>query len=263
MRGYTVLRLGDRLPTVGVLQKLLNSAGATLKPDCDFGVRTEAALRAFQDAEGIPEEGVVGAQTWQRLAGPQTLPIIDCVDVFDQGLYEHQAQRVLQANSEPIFLGGMSNGLAQVASELANQRDLFLLRFVGHGCPGVQGISIGLGGWIEQRPGGGHPMVHFFKGEHSRVKGDAVQRAGWAGLRRIFGPYASVELHGCHVGAGAVGHRLLETVAHTLGVPATASTVSQHQALDFDGPTVTVWPPGMSPSRWAASLPDFVGRSAL
>ncbi|MFL5296089.1 MAG: peptidoglycan-binding protein [Phenylobacterium sp.] len=260
MLGYTVLRRGDRLPTVGVLQKLLNSTGAALRPDCTFGAQTESALRAFQDARGIPEEGVVGARTWERLAGSRTLPIVDCVDVFDEGLYKHQAQVVLQTNTKPLFIGGMSNGLAQVEADLGHQRDLFLLRFIGHGCPGVQGLGIGLGGWIEPRPGG-KPLIHFFKGERSRVKGSAARRAGWDGLTRIFGPYASVELHGCHVGAGKVGHQLLASLAKVLRVPVTASSASQHQAVGFDGPTITVWPPGMTASRWAASLPDFIGRS--
>ena len=259
MASYTVLRKGDVLPTVAVLQALLNRAGAALKVDCDFGRLTAEALAAFQQNRSIEEWGVVGAETWRRLSWGESLPIADCIDVFDQTLYERQAQVVVQTGSEPLFMGGMSNGLAQAAVDLASLRGVFLLRFIGHGCPGVQGLGIGKGGWIEYKDD--KEIRHIFAGERSRLQPGTARGQGWIGLRGVFGPYASVELHGCHVAAGHTGRRFVSDLANLLNVPVTAAEESQHQAVRFDGPTFTGWPLGTSRSSWCQGLPAPPGRS--
>lgn len=80
---YTYLSVGDNLPTVGILQKLLNRAGAKLNPDGVFGPKTLAAVRQFQRSKGLTPDGIVGKDTWPRLTEGLDLPIVDCVDVFD------------------------------------------------------------------------------------------------------------------------------------------------------------------------------------
>ena len=37
--------------------------------DGSFGDKTEAAVKAFQKAEGLDADGLVGEKTWARLAG--------------------------------------------------------------------------------------------------------------------------------------------------------------------------------------------------
>jgi hypothetical protein len=52
------------------LQEMLKGYGyykATI--DGDFGYKTEAAVKAFQKAEGLTVDGIVGEATWSRLAG--------------------------------------------------------------------------------------------------------------------------------------------------------------------------------------------------
>lgn len=61
------LRLGDSSVVVVTLQFLLLHHGANLEPDVDFTAQTEAAVRDFQQANGLPVDGVVGRQTWSAL----------------------------------------------------------------------------------------------------------------------------------------------------------------------------------------------------
>jgi hypothetical protein len=58
-----VLRKGDSGPAVAEVETALNAAGHAIEVDGSFGEGTEAAVRAFQVARGIAEDGVVGAFT--------------------------------------------------------------------------------------------------------------------------------------------------------------------------------------------------------
>lgn len=73
----SMLRLGDRGPEVIFLQHVLYQHGYLHRtPDGNFDRDTEAAVRAFQTAEGIVVDGIVGPQTWSALARAR-------VDFFD------------------------------------------------------------------------------------------------------------------------------------------------------------------------------------
>ena len=119
MANYTLLREGDRLPTVGVLQKLLNRTGARLAVDGVFGPTTRAAVRNFQRSRGLKPDGVVGEATWSRLVFSDQLPIFDCVDVFDPDLYAGDARNIIETGGRPLLLGGMSRGVLQAATDIA------------------------------------------------------------------------------------------------------------------------------------------------
>ncbi len=62
-----LLREGASGAEVVRLQTLLNAKGATLVIDGDFGNATKMAVRVFQNAKGLVEDGVVGQQTWTAL----------------------------------------------------------------------------------------------------------------------------------------------------------------------------------------------------
>ncbi|HEU4867073.1 MAG TPA: peptidoglycan-binding protein [Actinomycetota bacterium] len=64
---WPVKQLGDQDQAVRSLQHLLNFHGATLEPDGVFGEATQAAVKEFQTAHALPEDGVVDASTWQAL----------------------------------------------------------------------------------------------------------------------------------------------------------------------------------------------------
>ncbi|MEE1200747.1 MAG: peptidoglycan-binding protein [Christensenellales bacterium] len=62
------LRRGNQGDEVADLQTILNARyGADLDVDGNFGKATEAAVKAFQKANGLTADGVVGAKTWKAL----------------------------------------------------------------------------------------------------------------------------------------------------------------------------------------------------
>lgn len=52
---------------VTLCQTLLNKHGATLETDGIFGTATDEAVKAFQTAQGLTSDGVVGSNTWNAL----------------------------------------------------------------------------------------------------------------------------------------------------------------------------------------------------
>lgn len=63
------LSSGDRGPKVAELQKKLNSHGENLTVDGIFGTGTRSAVVAFQAANGLKSDGIVGKATWAKLNG--------------------------------------------------------------------------------------------------------------------------------------------------------------------------------------------------
>ena len=66
---HPTLRLGDKGPEVTLLQQKLASHGRSINlvVDGDYGPATRAAVRAFQRAEGLLEDGIAGPRTWAAL----------------------------------------------------------------------------------------------------------------------------------------------------------------------------------------------------
>jgi Putative peptidoglycan binding domain/D-alanyl-D-alanine carboxypeptidase len=62
-----VLSMGDRGSEVRALQEKLNERGAGLVVDGEFGRNTQAAVMAFQAANGLEVDGLVGRETWRAL----------------------------------------------------------------------------------------------------------------------------------------------------------------------------------------------------
>jgi hypothetical protein len=65
-----LLRMGNHGEGVREIQRLLNRQGARLAEDGDFGPKTDAAVRAFQRANGLAQDGVVGPKTMAKLRDP-------------------------------------------------------------------------------------------------------------------------------------------------------------------------------------------------
>jgi hypothetical protein len=250
MPNYPLLKQGDFLPAAGVLQKLLNRTGATLKADGAFGPLTHNAVLKFQLQRKMMADGKVGEQTWPRLCANETLPIVDCIDVFDPSLNDLEAKDITKVGGNPILIGGMSNGVEQAVTEIIrNANGVFLLRFHGHGAKGMAGISTGHGRTPKERS-----EISLSNLEEIRP---IIRR-----LKPIFGPYGCVQFMHCETGGGKEGHRLLQEIADDLQVPVTAGVFTQFggfaATFKFEGPTFTALPGKISLSQWCQGLPNFV-----
>jgi peptidoglycan hydrolase-like protein with peptidoglycan-binding domain len=288
MASFIELRRGDRLPTVAVLQLLLNRTGAALRVDGIFGPNTEKALANFRRQRGLGGTGTVDKRSWEVLAGSEDLPIIDCIDVFDPSLFLEDAQWMRDAGASPMLIGGMSNGLVQAITMIRNAAincgsKVFLLRFIGHGGPGVQDLTGGPGGWdeyikgkkrwhplpaYEANSGGGKTVKtrdHVYQLQASRTSATVAMSK----LSGLFSCYGSIELHGCNVGYGSHGHALLKLSADAAGVPVSASALPGKKGYQyayssdfrFDSATFTAFPGRQDFPLWCAGLTDFAPMS--
>ncbi|MEL6160652.1 MAG: peptidoglycan-binding protein [Cyanobacteria bacterium J06623_5] len=66
-RGLPRLDLGSRNTGVLAVQQAVLRAGISVSPDGEFGPRTEVAVRTYQAQMGLPVDGVVGWQTWDKV----------------------------------------------------------------------------------------------------------------------------------------------------------------------------------------------------
>lgn len=64
---WPLVRTGNRGPNVYAIQSLLRERGYSIAVDGIFGNATAAAVRQFQDAQGLSADGIVGPLTWSRL----------------------------------------------------------------------------------------------------------------------------------------------------------------------------------------------------
>lgn len=71
--GLPTLRRGNTGEYVTLLQQVLNEHGAQLEVDGKYGSATEKAVKAFQQANGLKEDGICGPKTWNAI-GPVKIP---------------------------------------------------------------------------------------------------------------------------------------------------------------------------------------------
>ena len=63
------VRRGSDGGGVYLLQKLLVGKGYKMDCDSNFGGQTESAVKAYQQANGLTIDGIVGQNTWKKLKG--------------------------------------------------------------------------------------------------------------------------------------------------------------------------------------------------
>lgn len=65
----TIYKQGSKGEQVKLLQRLLGAHGYAVTDDGDFGRKTEAAVKAFQQERGLTADGIAGRQTLAKLCG--------------------------------------------------------------------------------------------------------------------------------------------------------------------------------------------------
>jgi hypothetical protein len=266
---YPLLRRGDRLPSVAALQTLLNLEmphGCSIDVDGIFGPVTERTLIDFQTRKPIQgERGIVGSKTWKALAEMEGLATIDALDITDPDILEAEGSAIRNAGGMPILTGGMCNGVNQVIQSVRLEAGrlggkIILLRFYGHGAPATVGVSDGVGSVRL-----GNRRVYLEDSELTSITPGnfATLQASLATLRPQFAAFASVELHGCRIGAGRSGRQLVTQLAKAWGVPVSAGVRTQYaggsSTFRFEGPVFTATPAGGSIRAWARNLPTNAG----
>jgi hypothetical protein len=156
------LRLGTRGEDVRYVQHLLQLGGHDPGPiDGIFGPRTDAAVRAFQTAHDLVQDGIVGPKTWARLTaspvagdgaargrslhvglnvvddvayGTPIAPLSGCVnDANDMtALANSQGFSTTTLLDEQGTSQNITDAIADAARELRSG-DIFLLTYAGHG----------------------------------------------------------------------------------------------------------------------------------
>lgn len=250
------VRRGDILPAVGIIQMLLNRAGASLTLDGNFGQHTEDAVKAFQRQRSISPTGQVNGGLFDRMDAGSELSILDSVDVTDPNLATMEVADITRAGGRVVSRAGMSNGVGQAIQDIISQGSgVFLLRMHGHGAPGNIGMSDGRG-----VPG--YHRTDFDSSTIGQVEAELRR------MRSVFGPHGCVQLMACDTGQGPNGRNLLRRLANIWNVPVSAGIQTQFagglaKSIRFEGPTVTECPGGKTLRQWLAGLPAFAGMSVV
>jgi peptidoglycan hydrolase-like protein with peptidoglycan-binding domain len=111
--GWPLLSSLTQGEAVTSLQYLLQQSGATLDVDGKFGPQTDAAVRAFQQAQGLAANGVVEATTWQAL-------IVD-LQQDNQGPAVRAVQSQLKARGVAISVDGIFGAQTDAAVKAFQQ----------------------------------------------------------------------------------------------------------------------------------------------
>jgi len=131
-----MLRRGSEGDRVRLLQRLLNElSGAGLTPDGEFGLRTHRAVRAYQAANGLSADGVVGPATAARLnegrSAPATATTQDRADSGEVATEESAGDGDTASNEvvtgSPVLKKGMRGPQVEAVQRLLNQHGAGLI----------------------------------------------------------------------------------------------------------------------------------------
>jgi Domain of unknown function (DUF4347) len=142
----------------------------------------------------------------------------------------------LGAKSLRLIMYGMSNGVAQVITEITRRAPIGavnVLRIWSHGRAGGQTFTGGHGGEA-------YRVAHWTGISVANI--DALAPT-LSELAPYFSPHGRVELRGCEVASGAEGEQLLLRLAAIWQVPVLAGSATQFRA-EWDGTVVEATPSG-------------------
>src|SRR5690625_3277229 len=106
---WSSLREGARAERVRTVQYLLRYAGHSLVIDGDFGPGTDGQVRAYQSANGLFVDGIVGPLTWEVLR--------ETVESGAWGDHARAVQSLLNTKGEALLVDGYFGPLTVAALE--------------------------------------------------------------------------------------------------------------------------------------------------
>ena len=146
LANYPLLRVGSRGNFVESLQFLLYQQGYNLTIDGIFGSGTQNAVTAFQTANGLTADGIVGPNTWRTLL---VLPPRPTIRQGNRGIYVQYLQQKLTSKLYPL---GTVDGI------FGNNTRLAVLEFQRDNGVIADGI-VGPATWaVVSQIGGGRPL---------------------------------------------------------------------------------------------------------
>ncbi len=108
-----LLARGDKIPAVGVIQRLINicrkkdprlSSVPELDEDAIFGGGTRGAVKAAQDKLGLKDDGVIGPDTWGKLAPIAKFRIVHVVDRAIEHMLKNEGRAVIRQKAIDDYL---------------------------------------------------------------------------------------------------------------------------------------------------------------
>jgi len=169
------LRLGEKGSDVTKLQRSLvnlgyhDASGRALRVDHDFGRRTEEAVKAFQRAHGLREDGVVGDDTRAALAKAERMPLLSEKTHPDNPMFQ-------QARSGLSELRGASfrseAELDRVAAAVVSTARQAGIRHIDHVMMNTRGDSV-----IAVQGNPQDPAKHFVSVDRAQAAGQSLEQS--------------------------------------------------------------------------------------
>ena len=251
---------GEKSARVVALQILLNRDPAIqpkLVTDGSFGAKTGAAVDAYRERvmrQSGPKK-VADPTMWQFLLSRAQLQVIEAVDITDPDVVQETLPR-LSPWTPTIQFGGMSNGIAQLVTEIRARaqgaRSIMMLSLHGHGAPGLIAVSAG-----SRRSTG--------------VDGIAAQAVIALNLLQMLAPVLSpiaplmhnfgfIELHSCRIAEGPNGRNFVRQLANIIKAPVRAGVSKQkmHTVYTLVGQTFSGFPGNVTLREWGLSRDEAV-----
>ena len=142
MATYNQISYGSKGSDVTELQKLLNQNGYTLDMDGNFGPKTQAAVKDYQQKNNLSVDGIVGTNTWgaltkastgttanQSAAANQSATAADTATKntgYQESDVVKQAQALLQqqmANKPGDYTSSWQSQLTDILQQIQNRED--------------------------------------------------------------------------------------------------------------------------------------------
>ena len=253
------VELGEHSARVVALQILLNRDNDdVLVTDGVFGLKTRAAVDVFRDKVMLQSgpRGVADPPMWRFMVERAGLQVIDAIDVTDPTVAEDVVPPISKW-TDPIVLGGMSNGVAQLVTDIRarvrGKNSLMMLRLHGHGSPGLIAISHGS---RRVSPGINPTLAQtVISMELLPTLTPLLQQ-----IAPLMNNFGFVELHSCRVGEGAGGENFVRRLAQTFRAPVRAGVSKQHttDVFTLTGNTFSGFPDGGALVDWGLSREEGV-----